>query len=92
MPKRERSHPAAAKFGAIIRRLRISRGWTLRDLAHKADMNATYLGFLERGKNVPTLATILLMAKIFDVAAFEIIREVEGKGGGESAAPRRDET
>src|ERR1041385_2957393 len=90
VPKREQSHPAAAKFGAIIRRLRTARGWTLRDLAREADMNATYIGFLERGENVPTLATILLMAKIFDVDAFEIVREVEGKG--ESTVPQRDES
>ena len=79
MPRRERSHPAAAKFGAIIRRLRTARGWTLRDFGRKADMNPTYLGFLERGENVPTLTTILHLAKLFDVDAFEIVREVEGK-------------
>jgi HTH-type transcriptional repressor of puuD len=84
-----RSHPSASRFGAIVRRLRTARGWTLRDLARKADMNPTYLGFLERGENVPTLVTILRMAKIFDVDASEIIREVEGKGTlGSGAVPR----
>ena len=80
MPRRTQSHASAARFGAIVRRLRNARGWTLRDLGRKADMNPTYLGFLERGENVPTLITILRMAKIFDVDAFEMIREVEGKG------------
>ena len=89
MPRRPRSHPAAARVGAIIRRLRTARGWTLRDFARKVDMNPTYLGFLERGENVPTLATILRMAKLFDVDAFEIIREVEGKGGETSEHKER---
>ena len=87
MPRRERRHPAAAKFGAIIRRLRTARGWTLRDLGREADMNPTYLGFLERGENVPTLAIILRLAKLLDVDAWKIVQEVEGKDGAKSTKP-----
>jgi len=40
-------------------------------------MNPTYLGFLERGENVPTLTVILNLAKVLDVAAADLIREIE---------------
>jgi transcriptional regulator with XRE-family HTH domain len=68
---------SAKRFGAIIRRLRESRGWTLVDFGRKANMNPTYLGFLERGENTPTLTTVLWLAKILGVEAADVIREVE---------------
>ena len=43
-------------------------------------MNATYLGFLERGENVPSLTVILKLAKVLDVEAADVIREVEHPG------------
>jgi len=77
MPRRKVAHPDAARFGAIIRQLREQRGWTLLVFAGKAGMNATYLGFLERGENMPTLATILSLAGVLDVRASDVIKEIE---------------
>ena len=67
----------AVRFGAIINRLRNERRWTLEDLARFSRMNSTYLGVLERGLNMPTLATILQLAEVFGIDAAEIMREVE---------------
>ena len=67
----------AVCFGAIINRLRTERRWTLEDLARFSRMNSTYLGVLERGLNMPTLATILQLAEVFGVDAAEIMREVQ---------------
>jgi transcriptional regulator with XRE-family HTH domain len=78
MPRRKTREAAAVKFGAIIRRLRTARGWTLRDFGRKADMNPTYLAFLERGENVPTLTAVMHLAKVLDNDASAIIREIEG--------------
>ena len=77
MPRRSVPDRNAKRFGAIIRRLREQRGWTLVDFGRKANMNPMYLGFLERGENVPTLTTVLWLAKILGVEAAELIREVE---------------
>jgi len=79
MPRRTVPDRNAKRFGAIIRRLREQREWTLLDFGRKADMNPTYLGFLERGENVPTLTVILKLAKVLDVEAADLIREVEQK-------------
>jgi len=40
-------------------------------------MNATYLGFIERGENSPTLDTVILLAKLLGAEASEILREME---------------
>jgi transcriptional regulator with XRE-family HTH domain len=67
----------AVHFGGILRRFRMQRGWTLSDLADESGMNATYLGVLERGGNVPSLQTLFYMADIFGVEAAEIVREMD---------------
>jgi transcriptional regulator with XRE-family HTH domain len=67
----------AVRFGAIIRRLREQRQWTLIDFGRKANMNPTYLGFIERGENSPTLDTCILLAKVLGAEASEILREME---------------
>ena len=79
MPRRRVPDRNAKQFGAIVRRLREERGWTLADFGRKADMNPTYLGFLERGENVPILTAVLRLAKVLGVEAADVIREVERK-------------
>lgn len=77
MPRRARTSRDAARFGAIIRRLRDQRRWTLIDFGRKANMNPTYLGFVERGENSPTLDTVILLAKVLGTEASELLREME---------------
>ncbi len=79
MPRSRRSDPSSKDFGAIVFRLRSERRWTLRDLGRFADMNPDYLGLLERGLNVPSLNTILILAEAFGVPAATIIAEVEAE-------------
>jgi len=77
MPRRARNSREAKRFGAIIRRLRMEREWTLIDFGRKANMNPTYLGFLERGENSPTLDTVILLAKVLGTEASDVLREIE---------------
>lgn len=76
MTRARRLDADAARFGAIINRLRRDRHWSLVDLAERTGMNAIYLGVLERGENVPTLPTILRLAEALGVAAASIVHEV----------------
>lgn len=77
MPKSQHVDPDAVRFGAIIRRLRLARGWTLVKFAQRSGMNATYLGVLEKGGNMPSLQTILELADVFNVEAADMVRQVE---------------
>jgi len=79
MPRRQQATVHAARFGAVIRRRRLERGWTLIDFGRKANMNPTYLGFIERGENSPTLDTVILLSKVLGAEASELLREIEEK-------------
>jgi len=39
-------------------------------------MNASYLGFIERGDNIPTLMIIVNLARAFDVEPGILLRDV----------------
>lgn len=66
----------AVRFGAIIKRLRLQRGWTIAKLAQRAGMHATYIGIVERGGNVPSLLTILELAEVLGADPGDVVREV----------------
>jgi transcriptional regulator with XRE-family HTH domain len=74
--RRKTRQPDAELFGAVVRELREARGWTQEHLAERAAMNASYLGFVERGDNVPTLTIIIQIAEGLDVEPPELLREV----------------
>lgn len=76
MSRRKKRQPDAELFGAVVRELREARGWTQEDLAERAEMNASYLGFVERGDNVPTLTIIIQIAEGLGVEVPELLREV----------------
>jgi transcriptional regulator with XRE-family HTH domain len=73
--RRKSRHADAQLFGAIVRELREARGWTQEHLAERAEMNASYLGFVERGDNVPTLTIILQVAHGLGVEPADLLRE-----------------
>ena len=77
MPRARVPDEDAVRFGAIVTRLRMERGWTLADLSRLSGLNATWLGVLERGGNIPSLTTILKLAAVFGVEAAELVREVD---------------
>lgn len=56
--------------------MREQRGWTQDEMADRAGMNGSYVGFVERGENVPTLTVILLLAETLQVDPGDLVREV----------------
>lgn len=75
MTHRKDRRPEAEKFGAIVRTLREERGLTQDQLAERAGISATYIGFIERGDNVPTLTVILQIASALKVRPPELLRD-----------------
>jgi transcriptional regulator with XRE-family HTH domain len=77
MPKLRTASRDAARFGAILRRLRVARGWSILIAAQRCGMNPNYLGALEKGGNMPSVETLLEAADVYGVNASDIMREVE---------------
>ena len=77
MPKARRRDPDAVLFGWVIKRLREERGWSIAMLARRTAINPTHLGVLEKGGNIPSLTTILLLGNALGINGSDIVREVE---------------
>jgi transcriptional regulator with XRE-family HTH domain len=58
-----------------VRRLRELRGMTQEQLAEHAAVSATYIGFIERGDNVPTLTIIIQIASALEIRPSELLRD-----------------
>jgi transcriptional regulator with XRE-family HTH domain len=76
MPRSRVVNPDAARFGAILRRIREERGWTLRKLGTRAGLNPTYVSILEQGENVPSLSTVLELIEVLGGDIAEVMREL----------------
>ena len=76
MPRSKVIDPDAVRFGAILRRLRQERGWTIDKLARRAGMHPTYVSIVEQGGNVPSLASVLELVEVLGGDVAEIMREL----------------
>jgi DNA-binding XRE family transcriptional regulator len=52
------------------------RGLTQEVLAERTELSVSYIGFIERGENVPTLTIVLNLAEALEVEAADLVREV----------------
>lgn len=86
MPKLSATSRDAVRFGALLRRLRLERGWSIVTAAQRSGMNPNYLGSLEKGRNMPSLETLLEMADVYGVWAADLVREVEEARRAERAS------
>jgi transcriptional regulator with XRE-family HTH domain len=50
------------RFGLAVRQHREARGWSQEKLAEVADLNRSYLGEIERGVVIASLATVAKLA------------------------------
>lgn len=76
MPRAMRIDPDAARFGAILKRLRETKGWTRQKLAQRAGMTPTYIGILEYGGNTPSLPTVLELLEVLGGDIADIMRRL----------------
>jgi transcriptional regulator with XRE-family HTH domain len=75
MPRRRSRSSAGAQFGENVRRLRKARALSQEALAEHAHLATDYVGFIERGDNVPSLIAILKLAKALGVDASQLLEE-----------------
>jgi len=65
------------RFPGLVRQLREARGWSQERLAHRAQLNRSYMGEIERGTAMPSLATAAKLAQALDVPLSELISRCE---------------
>lgn len=65
------------QFGKILRDLRKVKQMTQEELAFRAGMNVTYLSDLERGKNNPSLAVLVDLARALGVELTDLVTGIQ---------------
>jgi len=69
--------PTIWTFGDRLRWLRWERDLTLADLSSATGLSISYLSDMERGRTLPTLATLYKLAAAYDMTASDLLRGVE---------------
>lgn len=64
-------------FGAVLRRHRRAHGLTQEELAIQIGMDRTFLSLLERGLRRPSLTTVFVLARRFDLKPSQLIAQTE---------------
>jgi transcriptional regulator with XRE-family HTH domain len=64
---------AELQFGREIKRRRASSRLSQEELAHRADVHASYVSQIERGVKSPTLGVIVRLARALQLAPSELI-------------------
>lgn len=79
MPPRERSRDQAiaAAFGQRVRTVRTDAGMTQEALAEAAGLHPTFISNVERGYRVPSVPTMLRLAKGLGVEASRLVDGIE---------------
>ncbi len=70
-------NPLSNRFGSVIRQTREQFGWSQEALADRADLNRSYLGELERGSAMPSLATIAKLAVALQTRMSALVERCE---------------
>lgn len=70
-------HPITAALGVVIRRERLERDLTLKDLARRAGTAPAYLSEIERGWREPSLNLVARIAAALYQPASELIAKAE---------------
>jgi transcriptional regulator with XRE-family HTH domain len=60
-------------IGAIVRRLRLKRGWSQDVFADRSGLNRAHIGEIERGESKVTIQTIKTLADTLGVKVRDLI-------------------
>ena len=63
-------------FGAALRKIRETKGWTLEETEDHGFHDWKYLQYVESGRNV-TLATLLKLSDLYKVEPWELLKGVK---------------
>jgi len=80
MPRSSPSHaedPALVALGAAIRRTRLERSLSQEELAHRSEIDRSYMSSLERGMQNPGIMSLLRICYAMGITATELMAEAE---------------
>lgn len=78
-PRRAANHIKLSTLGENVTRLRKARGWTVQDLAGKAELHTSTISSACTARTVPSLETRRKLAKALKVAPNDLLRRWDGK-------------
>ena len=64
-------------FGQVLRKFRTINKLSQEKLSQECGLDRSYISLLERGLRQPSLTTILLLSRILNTTAANMIRDVE---------------
>ena len=67
-------------FGGLIKRLRKDRGMTLQVLGDQTGLSPSFLSLVERNKAVPSIISLVNIARAFDVGIDQFIKPAASSG------------
>jgi len=77
-----------AHFGTALRQLREAKGWSQERMAERSGLNRCYVGEIERGDVIASLATIEKLAVALQLAPSTLLRHGETLGQHNHRTPR----
>jgi DNA-binding XRE family transcriptional regulator len=72
-PKISHVHQLLLKLGKRIRALRLDRGWTQEELAHRSGLNRSYMSDVENGRSDVSLSTLHKIARPLEISLAELL-------------------
>lgn len=65
------------RLGHRIRMMRAERDWSLKDLAEAAHLSVSQLSSIERGANLPSIESLLAIARAFNAKPSELLSAID---------------
>jgi transcriptional regulator with XRE-family HTH domain len=66
-------HPALLALGVAIRERRKERAISQEELAHRSEIDRSYMSSIERGQQNPGIVSILRIAQALEISASELL-------------------
>src|SRR6202162_4506390 len=65
------------RLGHQIKMLRVERDWSLKDLAAATKLSISQISSIERGANLPSIESLLVICRAFDKRPSEVLAAIE---------------
>ena len=74
------------KLQERLKELRTAHNWTLKELAARSGLSVSYLSDLERGRTVPSLGALEMLASAVEISVIDLLTGVDFAGEATTAA------